>query len=205
MAFDRTYFSSVNNQQCSGERIQTWQYESVDPLSKLTEANYFAPVRQSLKVNDLIWVVSMDLTRTVAQGRSNLTVRVNEEASGTSQSALVALPEEPGEATYLMEFDDLSAGLTKTLPFPVSTRVVDAYAVFLGAPQTGSLSASVVTNTGSVTVFSGSYAAPVSYGQLLQLTPGTPTADTLFKVSISTFGLSAASGKLQLFLLTKAV
>jgi hypothetical protein len=112
MAFDRTYFSSVNNQQCSGERIQTWQYESVDPLSDLTAGGYFDPVRQSLQVNDSIWVVSMDPTRTVAQSRSNLTVRVNGEANGTNQSALVVLPELADTAMTVLEFSDLTTAQT---------------------------------------------------------------------------------------------
>jgi hypothetical protein len=204
MAFDRTYFSSVNNQQCAGERIQTWQYESVDPLSDLTGGGYFDPVRQSVKVNDSIWVVSMDPTRTVAQSRSNLTVRVNGEVNGTSQSALVALPELADTTMTVLEFTSLSATDTQSLPtFPAAVKVVGAYAVLLGTLSGSSSIAVDIKSSDPMTVYSGTLTEPVSYGTSLALTAGTADTDTAFTVTITPTSVPAGSGTLRVFIQTK--
>jgi hypothetical protein len=206
MAFDKMHFSSVNNQQCAGERIQTWQYESTDPLADLTAGGYFDPVRQSLEVNDLIWVVSMDPDRKVAQGRSNLTVRVNEATESQGLAAVVALPELADATTTVLEFTDLSAAQTLALPVTAApTTVVGAYAVLLGNLEGSSSLALAVksSDTSPKTVYSGTLAGPAAYGTELTLTAGTADTDLAYSVTVTPTAVPAGSGILRVFIQTK--
>jgi hypothetical protein len=64
----------------AGERIQIWQYESVDPEGDVTSLNYFAEMAQSLKVNDRIEIIEMAADRAVAVRRYAVIVRINGQA-----------------------------------------------------------------------------------------------------------------------------
>jgi hypothetical protein len=206
MAFDITYFSSVNNQQCAGERIQTWQYETVDPLADLLAGNYFAEMHNSLKVNDLIWVIQMSPDRGTAQTRYNLTVRVNEMLYGPNSVAVTALPELPDTMTTVLEFNDLSAASTQALPVTVApTSVVGAYAVLLEDLGSASSLALAIKSSDSTpkTVYSGTLAGPASYGAELTLTAGTADTDVAYSVTLTPTSVPAGGGKLLVFVQTR--
>jgi hypothetical protein len=207
MAFDKNYFSSVNNQQCAGERIQTWQYETVDPVEDLTAGGYFAPVRQSIKVNDRIWVIQMDPTRTVAQSRYDLTVRVNEGPAGPNAVAVVAVPDLADATTTVLTFEDLSTAQTLALPVTATpTTVVGAYAVLLGSLESAaSLALAVKSSDGTPkTVYSGTLAGPADYGTELTLAAGTADTDLAYSVTITPTSVPAGTvGTLQVFIQTK--
>ncbi|MDR2030197.1 MAG: hypothetical protein LBP65_01885 [Puniceicoccales bacterium] len=205
MAFNKLYFSSISNQQVSGERIQTWQYESTDPISDLTAANYFAEMRNSLKVNDLIWVVQMDAARRVAQSRTQLTVRVNEAIDGPNAVAVTALPELSDATTTVLDFPDISATANQALPtFPAAVRVVGAYAVLLGELSGSSSLAVSVRSSDPTTVYSGTLTAPATYGAELTLTAGTADTDTAYTVTLTPTSVPANSGALRVFVQTRA-
>ena len=205
MSFDISYFSSIANQQVAGERIQTWQYESIDPQADVISLNYFEEMRNSLKVNDRIEVIEMNADRSVAVRRYAVTVRVNELADGTNESAILALPDAAGESTTVLTFDDVSTASTQTVVFAASSTLTSAYAVFLGTVggTTATLALAIKTGSTPVTVYSGTYTAPIGYGQVLALTAGTATAGTTFTVSATPSGVPAGSGTLKLFLSSK--
>jgi hypothetical protein len=204
MAFNKLYFSSISNQQVAGERIQTWQYESTDPLEELTSANYFAEVRNSLKVNDLIWVVQMDPARKIAQLRYALTVRVNEVLDGPNLVAVSAFPELADATTSVLEFANISATATLAIPtFPSAVEVVGAYAVLLGKLSGSSSLALAVKSQDPKTVYSGTMTAPATYGAALALTPGVADTDTLFTVTMTATSVPTNSGALRVFVQTR--
>jgi hypothetical protein len=202
MAFDRFYISALSNQQVAGERIQNWQYESIDPQAEVTSANYFADMEKSLKVNDHIVVIEMTPDRKVAVRRYALTVRINEQAEGTNEIAIVALPDEPGQFTTELTFDDVSIASTQVVVFAASSTVTFAHAVFLGKVDgtDATLVISIKTGGTPVTVYSGTYTAPIGYGQVLPLTAGSATAGTQFTVAVTPSDVPVGSGVLKIFL-----
>ncbi|MDR3117593.1 MAG: hypothetical protein LBT98_03415 [Puniceicoccales bacterium] len=204
MAFNKLYFSSIANQQVAGERIQTWQYESTDPLAELVGANYFAEMHNSLKVNDLIHVIQMDATRQVAQWRHDLTVRVSEALDGPNLVAVTALPELADATTSVLEFSDIGTTATLALPtFPAAVEVVGAYAVLLGNLDGSASLALAVKSTDPKTVYSGTITAPATYGAELTLTAGAQDTDTTFTVTLTATSVSANGGTLRVFVQTK--
>ncbi|MDR2677678.1 MAG: hypothetical protein LBB26_03925 [Puniceicoccales bacterium] len=207
MAFDRFYISSLSNQQVAGERIQNWQYESIDPQAEVTSLNYFADMAQSLKVNDRIVVIEMTSDRKVAVRRYALTVRVNEQADGTNENAIVALFDGVDQVATELTFDNVSATATQMVVYPASSTIKSAYGVFLGTVDgtTATLAIAVKTTVSgsAVTVYSGTYTAPIGYGQVLPLTAGTATAATTFTLTITPSSVPAGSGMLKLFLISE--
>jgi hypothetical protein len=200
MAFEKLHFCSYTNQQVSGERIEAWQYESIDPQSAVISANYFAEIRQPLKVNDAVKVIEMDPARTVAQRRYDLTVRVNGGKNRTNMPAIVVLPELADATTTLLEFPNISATATIALPvFPAAVEVVGAYAVLLGILDGSSSLKVEINSTDPKTIYSGTLTAPTTYWMSLVLAPGTADTDTAYVVKITPTSVPASAGKLSVF------
>ena len=205
MAFDKMYFSSVNNQQCAGERIQTWQYETVDQLADLLAGNYFAEVANSLHVNDLIWVIQMSADRKTAQSRTQLTVRVAEMQEGPNSLAVVALTELADATTTLVEFPNITAAATLPLPtFPAAVAVVGATAVLMGSIDTGASIAVAIKSTDPKTVYSGTVVGPAAFGTALALAAGTADTDTAYTITMTPTSVpGGTTGTLRVFVQTK--
>jgi hypothetical protein len=206
MAFNRLHFSSVNNQQCAGERIQTWQYETVDPMEDLIAGNYFAEIANSLHVNDLIWVIQMSPDGKTAQSRYQLTVRVDEMLEGPNSLAVVAVPELADATTSVVDFDALTATETITLPtFTSAMAVVGATAVLLGALDTAGESITLaIKSSDPTTVYSGTLSGPSAYGTALALAAGAADTDTVYTVTMTPTSVPAGTvGTLRVFIQTK--
>jgi hypothetical protein len=129
-------------------------------------------------------------------------VRVNEIADGTNEDAIVALPDEYGETTTVLTFDNVSVTSVQTVVFPASSTLTSAHAVFLGTVEGTSATLAIAIKTGAtpVTVYSGTYTAPIGYGQVLPLTAGTATAGTTFTVTATPSGVPVGSGVMKLFI-----
>jgi hypothetical protein len=206
MAFNHLFFSSISNQQVAGERVQTWQYESVDGESVVTGLNYFADVAKSLKVNDRILIIEMDAQRQNSLRRYAVTVRVNEIEGGTNHGAILALPDNIGTVTRVVTFDDTSTSATRVIDIGKTAIVSAAYGVFLGTVDgtTATLPVSVKKHSAATVVYAGTYTAPMDYGQVLSLAEGTAGTDTAYDVIIAPTGIPANSGSLRVFVVTNA-
>jgi hypothetical protein len=104
----------------------------------------------------------------------------------------------------VLTFDDVSVTSVQTVVFPALSTLTSAHAVFLGTVEgtTATLAITVKTTVSSSTstVYSGTYTAPIGYGQVLPLTKGTGTAGTTFTVTATPSGVPVGSGVLKLFI-----
>ncbi|MDR1456650.1 MAG: hypothetical protein LBI34_01155 [Puniceicoccales bacterium] len=198
MAFEKMHFSSVDNQRCAGERIQTWKYETVDGQAEVIGNGYFAPVSESLRVNDLIHIIQMDGNREFAVLNYSVRVRVNEFAEGTRDRALIALPDREGVITAKVVFGDISTDATKTISFDGSRTIKSAYATLLGkwgGSETATLTISTVSGSPAA-VASATISAPETYGKTQAFTVSTVRADGSFSVALDVTGTTADSGSI---------
>jgi hypothetical protein len=202
MAFEKMYFSSVDNQQCAGERIQTWKYETVDPEAEVTANGYFAPVHESLYVNDLIQIIQMDENREVAILSYAVRIRINECADGTGKLALLALPDKEGSIAAKVVFDDLSVDINKMVSFDASRTIKRAYATLLGnwtGAETATLTISSTAGT-PATVALATIEAPAIYGETQAFAISATKADSVFKLALDVTGTTAASGQIVVYI-----
>jgi hypothetical protein len=186
MAFDRSHFSSVNNQQCAGERIQTWQYETIDPPEELCKGDYFREVANNLHTNDYIWVIQMSPDWKVAKNRYAMTVRVA-EAEGAPYAIAVADRDIFDTEAYLGEMASLSAeSYVRIVDSYQETMCAGATAVLLGTLPAGASIAVKVKTLDDEDACAGTITGPAPYGtavtipEILGYAP-SPRYDITFK------------------------